>query len=557
MKRKVDLSMWFGSIKNKGWSENKLYIAIALLVICAVMWVLNFLTPRYGDDYWYPYMFIDDFFDINRPIESFKDILISQYNHYFGFNGRSIIHIIVQLFAGILGKPVFNVFNAIAFVVFVYLLTRMTSKMNVINILFGCAVVFLFYPQFNLTVLWMSGSVNYLWTSIVVCIYILLFEHLQTTELKAKHFVWLVPCIIAGWTHEGITFPLAVSLVIYAVLNYKKVCHRAVLPLIIGLIIGALFCAFAPSTLGRSGLMKDNILWLFKIYVGMNLCVKLKSFWVLFIILLIIFIKKKEFLIWFKRFYMDNIILWNAMILSFIVIFFSGCSFTRVVIGVELFSMMLLLRIISSFDCLAVNILKSACSLFVVWMYGLVVFYSIQNDKVISQVVADESDIFIIEEINPPKYLEQYIVKICYFDYINTCRFYYDLNLFIATAYNRSRMMFFPKSIYYDIVNDSGRSRDIGKQKDYPFYIVPISDNVNVEEIEPVFILEHTDYNSLPFYIRPFAHKLDRYTATEMPVNRLLYEIIDIREKKYMLVDRSEYKMIEGRIKDIVLNTKK
>ena len=70
------------------------------------------------------------------------------------------------------------------------------------------------------------------------------------------------------------------------------------------------------------------------------------------------------------------------------------------------------------------------------------------------------------------------------------------------------------------------------------------------ENVRPYFILSPTDYSSLPFYIKPFASKLDRYSATEVPVTTN-FEILNIEGQNYLFVEKND--MIDNRLRDIVL----
>lgn len=89
--------MWLKNIK-----ENKSCYYILLIVGIAFL-ILNILTPEYLDDYLYKYTFINGIADKNHPIVTIRDIYTSQIDHYFTFNGRVIIHSLVQLFTGIIG----------------------------------------------------------------------------------------------------------------------------------------------------------------------------------------------------------------------------------------------------------------------------------------------------------------------------------------------------------------------------------------------------------------------------------------------------------------------
>ena len=149
-------------MKIKGFFVNKWTIVLTLFTIAIAMWILNYLTPESVDDYWYKFIFVGKDIDVEKPIISFKDVIISQYTHYFYVNGRAIVHILVQSITGIWGKPFFNICNAGVFVLFIYMITRLCAKVTALNLVLAFSFVILLYPTFGVTALWMTGSVNYL-----------------------------------------------------------------------------------------------------------------------------------------------------------------------------------------------------------------------------------------------------------------------------------------------------------------------------------------------------------------------------------------------------------
>ena len=98
--------------RDSGCNRTPLYngnSGIIMMAIIAVAYgVLNFLTPLYHDDFVYKFMFEGGAVDYDHPIGSIGDIVASQVDHYTSVNGRSIVHFLVQLFTGLLGKTVFN-----------------------------------------------------------------------------------------------------------------------------------------------------------------------------------------------------------------------------------------------------------------------------------------------------------------------------------------------------------------------------------------------------------------------------------------------------------------
>ena len=538
--------MSFVSMRAKEFFANKWAIVLTLFIIAIAMWVLNYLTPESGDDYWYKFIFVGKDIDVEKPIISFKDVMISQYTHYFYVNGRSVVHILVQLFTGILGKPFFNICNAVVFVLFIYIITHLCAKVTALNLLLASSFVILLYPTFGVTALWMTGSINYLWSSTAICMFLLSIDQLKTKPLNAKYVLWAIPCFFAGWTHEGITFPLTISLCIYIFINRNTICSKAIFPLVIAFILGTFVCTFAPSTFTRTGLGDGiNIYQLFRrIIIGLAVCVEIKCLYVVFGALILSYccFKKDRWMQWFKKIYAQNIIICNAMILSFGVIFLSGYLESRGGIGVCLFSIILLLRILM--QCEMKNYIKVVICVGGTLLYSYILFWTIKNYKdnqrVMAQIESRESNIILYEERKIPIIVESYILKLHYEKMWNQM---------VATTYHYDKISFIPASVYRDIISQNNKIKDINKQRDYPVYVVPI--NYNYEKtIHPYFILHPTDFNSLPFYIKPFASKLDRYSATEVPVTTG-FGVLNIEGQNYLFVEKND--MIDNRLKDIVL----
>ena len=101
--------------KDKKYRISSVFLWVLLF---AAILTMNMLTPlSYGDDYAYAFTMTEPnhLFNMDRPIRNLWDILLSQWNHWQSFNGRFTPHFLLQLFVGILGKDVFNVFNAFVF----------------------------------------------------------------------------------------------------------------------------------------------------------------------------------------------------------------------------------------------------------------------------------------------------------------------------------------------------------------------------------------------------------------------------------------------------------
>ena len=83
--------------------------------------IMNLLIPMLSDDYAYSFIWDgsqDGNFQNNigklYRVESFGDILTSQWSHYFTWGGRTVAHIFVQFFCW-QGKLLFDVLNALMY----------------------------------------------------------------------------------------------------------------------------------------------------------------------------------------------------------------------------------------------------------------------------------------------------------------------------------------------------------------------------------------------------------------------------------------------------------
>lgn len=243
-------------VNDKKWGRTN--GALAAIVLAAVaFYVLNLLSPEFHDDFVYKFMLVNGSVDYSRPINSLTDVFRSQWEHYFVANGRSVVHVLVQVFTGLLGKQIFNVLNAIVFAIFVYLLqynvTRHLRGKSFFAVTFTLFLVLLL-PLFKDTFLWMTGSVNYLWSGTAVLLFLSIYEsrehHLVNDD---RVVVWMLPlALFMGWTHEGLSLPLAVSLLVLNLLDFKRSHHTWGFWLTVAFLVGACITALAPGNLVRS-----------------------------------------------------------------------------------------------------------------------------------------------------------------------------------------------------------------------------------------------------------------------------------------------------------------
>lgn len=165
-----------------------------LLGIFLALLVLNILVPPTSDDLGY---------SINSGL---LDIFHREYIQYMTWTGRSVAHILARCFLS-LPKGIFDVCNALVFTRLIVLIHYLAAgrKLQPKILVVTALLVFLTAPVFGQTVLWETGSCNYLWTTTII------LEFLQRwqadgeagTVRRAAPLVMFLWGIVSGWTNEN------------------------------------------------------------------------------------------------------------------------------------------------------------------------------------------------------------------------------------------------------------------------------------------------------------------------------------------------------------------
>lgn len=179
--------------------------ACILLAVFALMLALNAMTPLEMDDYDYRISW-----STGEPVSGVLDVLASQAAHYRLWGGRVVVHALAQLFLW-LGKPVFNVANALMYVLLLlelYALARPRGRRFCWGVLLAAqAALFCCVPFFGTVFLWLTGACNYLWGTALALVPLLVLRSASEGGRFARGGAWgaLAAAIgfFAGWTNEN------------------------------------------------------------------------------------------------------------------------------------------------------------------------------------------------------------------------------------------------------------------------------------------------------------------------------------------------------------------
>lgn len=251
-------------------SKQKLNVAIIAAVcaiLFAVMLFLNYCTPYLNDDYIYFNIFsengIGDFILLSikdQKVENLSDIVESMKAHYNVMNGRILIHSIVQ---GVLMLPkgVFNVLNSAAYVALMLLIYKhckgSSKDDRAVLFVLICLAAWTFLPDFGKTALWLTGSINYLWSTVFRLTVLLPFRlYADGKDDKTpwlKTIVMTLVCAAAGATNENTSaafIGVAVLFMIYCRVHKRKIPVWSMTGLI-GALCGFFFMVLAPGNSRR------------------------------------------------------------------------------------------------------------------------------------------------------------------------------------------------------------------------------------------------------------------------------------------------------------------
>ncbi len=245
-------------------TKNNLIISLVGLAVFALVCFLNHLYPLYSDDWLYAFIYGSEPL---LKIDSFSDIVISQYNHYLQWGGRAVVHSIAQLLIWI-GEPWNDILNSAVFTFLILLICKYSTNGKGANVK-AFIVLFLlswfFLPALIATTLWLTGSANYLWGTAIVLLFLYPFytyhQGVEGGDNTLKISAFFLFGILSGWTLENM-FVAQVAFILLLIVWAKK--NKRVIPKwiyagLIGVCIGGAFMLLAPGNFIRSEHVNESL----------------------------------------------------------------------------------------------------------------------------------------------------------------------------------------------------------------------------------------------------------------------------------------------------------
>jgi hypothetical protein len=232
---------------------------LAVLFFGAAIFVLNVKTPFQWDDFRLTQIWPNE---NGLKVKDFHDILVSQYNHYYTWGGRTLVHIVAQylVFIAPVKADILNTLVYLLYIALIYYHIKGKGKHDLLLFAGVNFLVYLFQPVFGETILWLTGSANYLWGTSFILLFMLPYRlydgqrPLKYTLLKSAGMLLLG--VIAGWTNENTAAAMLLMTVAFVWFYHSqkwKVPAWTIAGLI-GAIAGYLFMILAPGNFFRAEL---------------------------------------------------------------------------------------------------------------------------------------------------------------------------------------------------------------------------------------------------------------------------------------------------------------
>ncbi len=239
---------------------------IFVLIIGGIFFIiydLNKIYPIYADDWDYHFRYYED-----HMIRNVFEVFPSMMKHYTMWGGRLVVHGTLQVLL-YCGHWWCDFLNSIMFIVYILLIYFIANRGNKINIFLLCLIfllVWFFQPSLGMTILWITGSINYLWGTCIVLAFLYPYYCCFTDcynkikkDIWAKDYIYkniffFIAGVIAGWTNETTAISLFVILVMF--IGIEKYIIRISIPKwsiygLIGSTIGTVLMLIAPGNFRR------------------------------------------------------------------------------------------------------------------------------------------------------------------------------------------------------------------------------------------------------------------------------------------------------------------
>lgn len=243
---------------------NKLHRSdiIFLSVVFILFYILNRFSYSAADDYWYGFLTNSD--GTLTRINSLGDAVYKQWQQYFEWGGRILVHSITSWFCGVGGMEAFKLCNSIVFIALLtglIVLSRQYNGYRKNDKSLLTLLLFVLMPvQGTIFLGSIAMCVNYMWTSCAIVWFIVLYNKtlcLNDNTSVCRNIIYFIVALVVGSLQESFSVGLSMGLFVWVCMNFRNVksCQWW---LIIGFWLGTGVVTLAPGNFVRMGETSGN-----------------------------------------------------------------------------------------------------------------------------------------------------------------------------------------------------------------------------------------------------------------------------------------------------------
>lgn len=247
--------------------RKKLIFLMIIISVFGFMYILNSKTMLVSDDFPYHFIFEREPSENTKLITNPLEIFGSMATHWQIWGGRVSVHALLQ-FVFMIGNDFFNIVNSLMFVLLgllIYKHINNTKEIKLSWLVTIYATIFLFVPQPASTIMWKSGSANYLWSSVLILSMTLILKNYYENGKRKDNILNMILLflfgLIIGCTNENTGCALIIVEILFLIsykIKYKHI-PKWVITTLIGTIIGYIFLVSSPGNFKRTDIMYPHI----------------------------------------------------------------------------------------------------------------------------------------------------------------------------------------------------------------------------------------------------------------------------------------------------------
>jgi len=303
-----------------------------LLVLTFIVFWLSYTAIWLGDDTFFSFKFADS--DGLQRVRSLRDIIESQSHYYMERNGRFMTHCLVQFFCGIAGQTAFAVCNALMWVAFAVIITRVAgykcSRSPWTTFVVAATAFVCLRTQFT-----PPCQINYIWAMTAALVVVHCFFSDRKWPAWAVLLLALL-ALVAGWGQESFSSGLSAALWIYALLHFRSMRAYQWLWLV-AMTAGMLCLCLAPGNFAKMGTFSSLRITPFAAAYFM------RATHALVLLALVLLLCRKTSLL---RVYRENAFWFNAMFFMVVFNLIVKVYCNRQLFGIEVVSIIIIVRLL-------------------------------------------------------------------------------------------------------------------------------------------------------------------------------------------------------------------